>query len=113
MFRLAVLFLVSLIVSPVAAFAPRSFVQRASKLSMSAEDLAGALPPLGYFDPLGLSSGKTVEEVRKIREAELKHGRVAMVAFLGILTGENFNPLFDGKITGTSILLYSWLLFTI
>ena len=26
-----------------------------------------------------------------------------MVAFLGILVGENFNPLFDGKITGPAI----------
>jgi hypothetical protein len=70
---------------------------------MSAEDLAGATAPLGYFDPLGLSNGKTPEEVKKIREAELKHGRVTMVAFLGILVGESFNPLFDGKITGPAI----------
>ena len=26
-----------------------------------------------------------------------------MVAFLGILVGETFNPLFDGKITGPAI----------
>ena len=26
-----------------------------------------------------------------------------MVAFIGILVGENFNPLFDGKITGPAI----------
>ena len=41
--------------------------------------------------------------MKKIREAELKHGRVCMVAALGILVGENFNPLFDGKITGPAI----------
>jgi Chlorophyll A-B binding protein len=40
---------------------------------------------------------------QKIRESELKHGRLAMVAFLGIMVGENFNPLFDGKISGPAI----------
>lgn len=40
---------------------------------------------------------------QKIRESELKHGRVAMIAFLGMIVGENFNPLFDGKITGPAI----------
>lgn len=76
---------------------------RASSLLMSAENLPGALPPVGFFDPLGLSNGKTDGEIKKIREAELKHGRVAMLAFLGILVGESFNPLFDGKITGPAI----------
>ena len=28
---------------------------------------------------------------------------VAMIAFLGIIVGENFNPLFDGKISGPAI----------
>lgn len=58
---------------------------------------------VGFFDPLGLSTGKTDGEIKKIREAELKHGRVSMLAFLGILVGESFNPLFDGKITGPAI----------
>lgn len=88
---------------------------------MSASDLPGALPPVGFFDPLGLSSDKTDGEMKKIREAELKHGRVCMVAALGILTGENFNPFFDGKISGPAIyqfqqaddiLPYFWVLVT-
>ncbi len=52
---------------------------------------------------MGLSADKDADEIKKIREAELKHGRVAMVAALGILTGEAVNPLFDGKITGPAI----------
>ena len=63
----------------------------------------GALPPVGFFDPLGLSEGKTDGAMKKIREAELKHGRLAMVATLGILVGEKFNPFFDGKISGPAI----------
>ena len=70
---------------------------------MSAEGFVGSLPPFGFFDPLGLSNGKSESEIKKWREAELKHGRVSMLAFLGILVGESFNPLFDGKITGPAI----------
>ncbi|CEL96922.1 unnamed protein product [Vitrella brassicaformis CCMP3155] len=41
--------------------------------------------------------------IKRWREAELKHGRVCMLAALGMLVQENFNPLFDGKITGPAI----------
>ena len=49
-----------------AAFRPVSSMSRQSltKLSMSAEFLPGALAPLGYFDPLGFSKGKTEGEVK-------------------------------------------------
>ena len=89
----------------VAAFAPSArMATKASALKMSAaESLPGATAPFGFFDPLGLSSEKSASEIKKIREAELKHGRVCMLAFLGILVGENFNPLFNGQITGPAI----------
>lgn len=41
---------------------------------------AGATAPFGYFDPLGLSKGKDVKTLKKWRESELKHGRIAMLA---------------------------------
>ena len=68
---------VASLISSAVAFSPArcNTVIRSSKLSRSAEFLPGALAPLGYFDPLSLSAGKTEGEVRKIREAELKHGR--------------------------------------
>ena len=35
--------------------------------------------PTGYFDPLNLSSGLTLKDIKKWRESELKHGRLAML----------------------------------
>lgn len=41
-----------------------------------------------YFDPAGLAAKQDPQVVKKWREAELKHGRVAMLASLGILVAE-------------------------
>ena len=57
-------------------------------------DLPGALPPLGAWDPLGLSNNINEDGLRQYREAELKHGRVAMMAVVGMLVQEAFHPLF-------------------
>mmetsp|Transcript_53033 Transcript_53033/g.106455 ORF Transcript_53033/g.106455 Transcript_53033/m.106455 type:complete len:261 (-) Transcript_53033:193-975(-) len=45
----------------------------------------GAMAPLGFFDPLGFSKVGDEAGFRKLREAELKHGRVAMMASAGLL----------------------------
>jgi hypothetical protein len=62
--------------------------------------MPGATDPLGFFDPLGYCTkeGVTEGKVRFYREAELKHGRVAMLASLGFLVAESFHPLFGGNI---------------
>ena len=61
--------------------------------------LPGSLDPVPDFDPLGFADGASLDDIKKYREAELQHGRVAMLAALGFLVGENFHPLFglDGK----------------
>merc|ERR1719215_1503549 len=43
----------------------------------------GAMPPLGYFDPAGFSKKGDESGFRTLRAAEIKHGRVAMMAALG------------------------------
>jgi len=37
----------------------------------------------GFFDPLGLASDNDGDKVFRLKTAEIKHGRLAMVAFLG------------------------------
>lgn len=56
---------------------------------MGVEDLIGAPSAKeagGFFDPLNLSVGKDDETLNWYRAAELKHGRVCMLASLGIIT---------------------------
>ena len=64
--------------------------------------LPGSLAPLGDFDPLGFSQrGVPLNDVRRYREAEVMHGRVAMVAAVGYLAGEAASPVvWNGAVTG-------------
>merc|ERR1719382_502762 len=41
------------------------------------------MDPLGFFDPAGFSKGGDKEGFANLRAAELKHGRVAMMAAVG------------------------------
>jgi light-harvesting complex I chlorophyll a/b binding protein 1 len=56
------------------------------------DDLPGVTNPLGFWDPLGFTQSG---EIAAYRRAELKHGRVCMVASLGLLVSEKFHPIFD------------------
>merc|ERR1719174_2292451 len=56
--------------------------------------LPGAIAPAGEFDPLGFSAKVDELEMNRLREAELAHGRVGMLASLGFLVQEGFHPLF-------------------
>jgi len=51
-------------------------------------DASGAIgvqAPLGFWDPLGFTDGIDEAEFQKLRVAELKHGRVSMLACLGYI----------------------------
>merc|ERR550539_1792688 len=63
--------------------------QHASKTRVNFGEDAGVLPPTGYLDPLGFGEKASPERLRWFREAELKHGRIAMLASVGFLIGEN------------------------
>ncbi|CAM9671883.1 unnamed protein product [Pylaiella littoralis] len=88
----------------VAPMAVRSAVPTASSSSLKmsdGSDYVATLPgaPFGdgkIFDPLGLSDGAAPGEIKKWREAEIKHGRVAMLASLGVLVAEEYHPFFMG-----------------
>jgi len=51
--------------------------------AFKAEEQFGASKPLGFFDPMGFSTYGDEAYFRNLREAELKHGRVAMLASIG------------------------------
>ena len=60
----------------------------------NAMEMPGVTEPLGFWDPIGFTEDKSEAKVKFYREAELKHGRVAMLAAPGFLLAEHFHPLF-------------------
>merc|ERR1712115_98555 len=75
-------------------------------LKVSSIDIPGALPPVGLFDPLGLAEKAHEATLLRYREAEVTHGRVAMLATIGFLVGEKVEGssfLFDASIKGPAI----------
>merc|ERR1712045_804781 len=75
-------------------------------IRVSSVEIPGALPPAGFFDPLGLAEKATDATLLRYREAEVTHGRVAMLASVGFLVGEKVEGssfLFDASIKGPAI----------
>lgn len=69
------------------------------------ENELGVQAPLGYFDPLGLSSDGDYETFYRRREAELKNGRVAMYATIGYIMPEFYR--WPGYISPTADLTFA------
>lgn len=59
--------------------------------------LPGVSEPLGFFDPAGFTMDKDLGEIKRLREAEVLHGRVAMMATVGYLIGESTPTLAYGS----------------
>lgn len=64
--------------------------------------LPGNTLPLGNWDPWGMHQ-VSEKVVRKYRESEIKHGRIAMLASVGFIVQEIWHPLYNSKIGGLSI----------
>jgi len=77
--------IISILTGAAAAFAPSSNVAPATtSLQASAfENELGVQAPLGYWDPLGMLDNASQAQFDRLRYVEIKHGRVAMLAFLG------------------------------
>nr|QIH55643.1 LHCX4c [Seminavis robusta] len=78
----------------------------ASASAFSVDSIPGAIAPTGLFDPLGFAAKADEPTLKRYREAELTHGRVAMLATIGFLVGEAVESktyLFNGEVTGPAI----------
>lgn len=65
--------------------------------SKFAYGLPGSIQPYPDFDPFGFAEDADVALIKQYRESEVTHGRVAMLAFVGLLVTEQpfeFHPLF-------------------
>ena len=71
-----------------AAFAPAQTDMTSTSLKAATDysNEVGAQAPLGLWDPLNVLNGASQEKFDRLRFVELKHGRVAMLAFLGQIT---------------------------
>merc|ERR1711935_394495 len=83
------LFILSALAASTAAFAPaqQSRVSTAINFDERSPDGLGVDPgPLDLWDPLGLAEDP--ESFARRRAVEIKHGRISMIAFIGMLVQE-------------------------
>jgi len=88
----------SLLIGSAAAFAPAQSGRASTATNAAMDDLKALAeksnPVLKYYDPLELSSisiwGNTNDEsIAFLRHSEVKHGRIAMAAFVGYIVQSN------------------------
>lgn len=78
--------ILSILIGYATAFVPSTVPKTKGPLNAAFEDDIGAQVPLGFWDPLGLVADGNQEKFDRLRYVEVKHGRIAMLAFLGQIT---------------------------
>jgi len=68
-------------------------------------DMAGITAPCRFFDPIGFFKAADAKRRGYYREAELKHGRLGMIAALGFFAGETLGPVFGDPNPGPAVQL--------
>jgi len=94
------------LVGAAAAFAPTTTQRVSTQISLGLDDIGGSSAPLPNFDPLNLANFGSDETLLWFRAAELKHGRVAMVATTGYLfnaAGFHFPGMLSSDISFESL----------
>merc|ERR1719310_1092467 len=95
--------------SAMAEFMDEESKERLSFMGDRVKEVALKMPgitaPMGYFDPLGFSTKCSLGTLLFWREAELKHGRLGMLASLGIIAGEKFGPILGAKSVPAAVAL--------
>ena len=56
------------------------------------ENELGVQAPTGFWDPAGFTADGSVENFKRRRQTELKHGRISMLATMGYITPEQLRP---------------------
>mmetsp|Transcript_29699 Transcript_29699/g.45009 ORF Transcript_29699/g.45009 Transcript_29699/m.45009 type:complete len:213 (+) Transcript_29699:84-722(+) len=104
------LIIVALLAGSTSAFgnfgAKKAALSAPSANTFTIDNLPGAIEPTGLFDPLGFAEKADANTLKRYREAEITHGRVAMLASVGFLVGEKVEGssfLFDASIKGPAI----------
>jgi hypothetical protein len=82
-------FLLASVAASVSAFS--EVAPNPPPVSNGAQYMPGAVAPLGFWDPLGFAANADVNTLKRYREAEIVHGRVAMLVTVGTLAGESLH----------------------
>ena len=53
---------------------------------MAFENELGMQAPVGFWDPAGFTADGSVEDFKRRRATEIKHGRISMLATMGYIT---------------------------